>query len=92
MPKKQPPKVEQAPEGVQITLPGYVLREEGPARAVTRTLPPPVRCPYCEAEGRAGRCKRSGSGGTPGSTTYECLECCDPERGRPSRFTAFPAS
>ncbi len=84
--KKKPPKprVEQTGEGVRITRPGRVLRKVGPERAVLRKRPPPIRCPYCTAEGRTGFARRiTGSGGV---SYYECLECCEPEFGAPQTF------
>lgn len=85
--RKRPPapEVKQSDEGVVVTYPDRKLRKPGPDRAVTRrTPPPPVRCPYCVEEGREGRSERIT--GHEGVSYYRCLECCDPERGEPTRF------
>jgi len=89
MAKRSEPRVEQTDDGVRVTYPGMTLRKPGPERAVTRRQAPPVRCPYCEAEGREGRCRRSGGGSSPNSSIYVCIECCDPETCGPSRFLVF---
>lgn len=80
-----PPRVEQTDEGVRVTYPERAVHSAGPARAVLRRHTPPVRCPYCARDGREGRAERI-TGSAPGVSHYRCLDCCDPELGRPSTF------
>lgn len=79
-------KIKQTKRGVTVTthLPGRVLREPGPDKAVVRQRQPPARCPYCKEEGREGRSERVTW--SNGVGYYKCRECCDPETGRPTRF------
>lgn len=78
-------KVKQDADGVKVTYPGRVIHRQKKPLSVTRRVQA-VRCPYCKTEGRQGEARRAGSGSAPGTSVYVCQECCDPERGQPTRF------
>jgi hypothetical protein len=70
-------KVEETPEGVEVTFPGRVLPPALPPRRRLR------HCPAC-GEGPVTRKDRYGTSKT--AYLYECPVCVDPETCRPTRW------